>query len=170
MKITVAALMPTPWIARFLTPPEGTTHIMIPGMCEGDVEVISERVGVPAEKGPNDLKELPAYFGQADAREGYGARDIRVFAEINNVPRLSREEILTAAQRYREEGADVIDLGLSLDRDWLEDGPGVIAELRSRGFTLSIDTLDPREIRMADEAGVDYVLSLNSSNRELAAD
>ena len=44
----------------------------------------------------------------------------------------------------------------------------MIAELRERGFALSIDTLDPEEILMADEAGVDYVLSLNGSNRDLA--
>jgi dihydropteroate synthase-like protein len=170
MKITVAALMPTQWIAKFLEPPDGVTRIMIPGLCEGDVGLISEKVGIPAEKGPNDLKELPTFFGAADARAAYGARDIRVFAEINNVPRLSRDEVLAMAGRFRDAGADVIDLGLSLDRDWLEEGPEIIADLRSRGFTLSIDTLDPREIRMADEAGVDYVLSLNSTNRELAAD
>ena len=44
----------------------------------------------------------------------------------------------------------------------------MISELRERGFSLSIDTLNPEEILMADEAGVDYVLSLNGSNRELA--
>lgn len=170
MKITVAALMPTPWIARFLRPPAGVTRIMIPGLCAGDTGIITERCGVPAEKGPNDLKELPAFFGQADAREAYGARDVRVFAEINDVPHLSREEIVVTASRYRDAGADVIDLGLSLDRDWLDEGPGVIADLRGRGFALSIDTLDPREIRMADEAGVDYVLSLNATNRHLAED
>ena len=44
----------------------------------------------------------------------------------------------------------------------------MIAELRERGFALSIDTMDRDEILMADEAGVDYVLSLNGSNRDLA--
>ena len=33
---------------------------------------------------------------------------------------------------------------------------------------MSIDTFDADEILMADEAGVDYVLSLNGSNRHLA--
>jgi dihydropteroate synthase-like protein len=62
----------------------------------------------------------------------------------------------------------VIDLGLSLGRNWLDEGPKVIAEMRDTGFELSIDTLDPDEIMMADEAGVQYVLSLNGSNRHLA--
>ena len=141
---------------------------MIPGMCQGDPAVLSEQFDVPAEKGPADLKRLPAFFGQADARSRYGARDIRVFAEINNVPHLDRERIVEAASYYRDAGADVIDLGLSLDRNWLDEGPEVIADLKARGFTLSIDTLDPDEILMADAAGVDYVLSLNGHNRHVA--
>ena len=168
MKITVAALMTPAWIAKRLEVPDGVTRIMIPGLCEGDPEVLGEELGIPAEKGPADLKRLPAFFGQADARSRYGARDIRVFAEINNVPRLDRERILEAATYYRDAGADVIDLGLSLDRTWLDEGPEVIAELKARGFTLSIDTLDPDEIVMADAAGVDYVLSLNGGNRHVA--
>jgi dihydropteroate synthase-like protein len=168
MKITVAALMTTTWIARFLEVPESVTKIMIPGLCEGETGVLAERFGVPVEKGPADLKQLPSWFGQADARASYGPRDVRVFAEINHVPRLSRDRILELAGYYRAAGADVIDLGLSLDRRWLDDGPPTIAELRERGFTLSIDTLDREEILMADEAGVDYVLSLNGSNRDLA--
>jgi dihydropteroate synthase-like protein len=168
MKITVAALMTTDWIARFLEVPDAVTRIMIPGMCEGAVDVLGERFGIPAEKGPADLKALPSWFGQADARESYGERDIRVFAEINHVPYLDRDRVFELAAYYREAGADVIDLGLSLDRKWLDDGPSVIAELRAAGFELSIDTLDPDEIMMADEAGVQYVLSLNGSNRHLA--
>jgi dihydropteroate synthase-like protein len=169
MKITVAALMTTSWIARFLEVSEDVTEIMIPGLCEGSTDVLSERFGIPVQKGPTDLKALPRWFGQADARESYGDRDVRVFAEINHVPRLDRDEILALAHYYRDAGADVIDLGLSLDRKWLDEGPETIAELRAEGFSLSIDTLDPEQILMADEAGVDYVLSLNGDNRDLAA-
>jgi dihydropteroate synthase-like protein len=168
MKITVAALMTTGWIAGRLEPPEAVTKIVIPGLCEGETDVLAERFGIPVEKGPADLKQLPSWFGQADARASYGARDIRVFAEINHVPRLSRERVLELAGYYRDAGADVVDLGLSLDRRWLDDGPAAIAELRDRGFALSIDTMDRDEILMADEAGVDYVLSLNGSNRDIA--
>jgi dihydropteroate synthase-like protein len=160
--------MTTSWIARFLEVPDDVTQIMIPGLCEGSTDVLSERFGIPAEKGPADLKALPSWFGQADARAGYGDRNIRVFAEINHVPRLDRDAILELATYYRAAGADVIDLGLSLDQKWLDEGPATIAELRDEGFSLSIDTLDPDEIVMADEAGVDYVLSLNGANRRLA--
>src|SRR5206468_919893 len=45
MKITVAALMTTPWIARFLAVPAGTDLVLIPGLCEGDPGVIAARAG-----------------------------------------------------------------------------------------------------------------------------
>ena len=35
-RITVAALMTTPWIARTLEVPAGTDLVLIPGLCEGD--------------------------------------------------------------------------------------------------------------------------------------
>ena len=168
MKITVAALMTPDWIARRVEVPDGVTRIMIPGLCQGDVEVLGEKLGVPAEKGPADLKRLPAFFGQADARSRYGARDIKVFAEINGVASLGQDAIVQAASYYRDAGADVIDLGLALEPKWLDEGPQVIADLKARGFTLSIDTLDPEQILMADAAGVDYVLSLNGGNRDIA--
>jgi dihydropteroate synthase-like protein len=168
MKITVAALMTVPWIARFLSVPEGVTRVMLPGLCDGDPAQLSAELGIPVDKGPNDLKDLPRYFGQADARASYGARDIRVFAEINDVQRMSRGAVVQRAEQYRRAGADVIDLGLAVGAEWLE-GPEVIRELRNRGLTLSVDTLDPIEIRRADAAGVDYVLSLNGRNRNLAA-
>jgi hypothetical protein len=168
MKITVAALMTPDWIAKRVEVPDGVTRIMIPGLCQGEVEAISERLGIPAEKGPADLKRLPAFFGQADARSRYGARDIKVFAEINNVARLDHAQIVAAASYYRDEGADVIDLGLALEPKWLDEGPEVIADLKRHGFTLSIDTLDPEQILMADAAGVDYVLSVNGGNRDIA--
>src|SRR5262249_20514870 len=130
MKITVAALMTPAWIAKRLEVPDGVTRIMNPGLCEGDPADLSQQFDVPPVTGPADLERLHAFFGQADAASRYGARDVRVFAEINNVPRLDRERILAAATYYRDAGADVIDLGLSLDRQWLDEGPEVIADLK----------------------------------------
>jgi dihydropteroate synthase len=167
LRITVAALMTTPWIARHLPPVEGVDRIVIPGLCEGDVGVIEARVGVPAVKGPADVRDLPEFFGQAVRGESYGAHDIRIFAEINNVPYREREEVFRLAEALRAEGADVIDLGCSLDRRF-DDAAEVIGQLKARGFTLSVDTFDPDEILAADRAGVDYVLSLHGGNLEVA--
>ena len=168
LRITVAALMTTTWIARHLTEIADCERIIIPGLCEGDVRPIEDRWGVTTEKGPDDLRDLPEHFGRTAAPQEYGAHDIRIFAEINNVPYLPRDEVVRAAEYYRESGADVIDLGCSLDRKF-DDVGEVVGLLKAQGFTLSIDTLDPGEIVAADRAGVDYVLSLNGQNVEVAA-
>src|SRR5262245_54831131 len=100
LRITVAALMTTDWIARNLPRehvPPATDLVLIPGLCEGSEQAISERLDVPVEKGPKDLRELPRHFGRSAAARKYGAWDIEIIAEINNAPRLTRAEIRNMA-------------------------------------------------------------------------
>src|SRR5689334_16130939 len=77
LKITVAALMTTPWIARFLQVPPGTELVMIPGLCEGDPETLEKACGVPVRKGPKDLRELPRVFGYSMPSD-YGQYSIEI--------------------------------------------------------------------------------------------
>jgi dihydropteroate synthase-like protein len=167
MRITVAALMTTTWIARHLTVDDGTDLVLIPGLCEGDPAVIQDKVGVPVAKGPSDLREIPRYFGRAAASQEYGAWDIEILAEINNAPRLTREQIRRDAERFRASGADVIDVGCTpgLAFPALAD---VVRELVDSGLRVSIDTFDVDEIRAAVRAGATFVLSVNHSNVEIA--
>jgi dihydropteroate synthase len=168
MNISVAALMTTRWIAKRLSVPAGVDNIVIPGLCEGDVDALAQAAGLPVRKGPADVRALPEWYGREAIKAELGERDVRVFAEINDVESLSREQVIDRALAYRADGADVIDLGLSLERPWLDEGPGTIAALCERGLSVSIDTLDPEHIRMADDAGVDYVLSLTPATIDLA--
>jgi len=167
MKITVAALMTTPWIARFLEVPAGTDLVLIPGLCEGDAAVIAHNAGVRVEKGPKDLRQIPAYFGRPQPAGDYGAFDIEIIAEINNAPRLTREAIRREADYYHSAGADVIDIGCTPGRDFPDLG-GVVRELVEAGMRLSVDSFDPGEIRTAVGAGAELVLSVNGSNRDVA--
>jgi dihydropteroate synthase len=167
MKITVAALMTTPWIARFLQVPPDTDLVLIPGLCEGDVELLRERFGVQVEKGPKDLRQIPRYFGQAVAAADYGSYRIEILAEINNAPRLPREHILAAADYFRSSGADLIDVGCTPGLPFPDLGE-VVRALRGGGMRVSIDSLEPEEIRAAVEAGAEMVLSVNRSNLEVA--
>ena len=50
LRITVAALMTTTWIARHLTVGEDTDLVLIPGLCEGDPLVIQDKVGVSVRR------------------------------------------------------------------------------------------------------------------------
>lgn len=169
MRITVAALMTTEWISRFLEVPAGVDLIMIPGLCEGDPGVIAQKAGIRVEKGPKDVREIPQYFGRAAAARDYGAWDIEILAEINNAPRLTRQEIRTAADYFRESGADIIDIGCTPGLEFPNLAP-VVRELVAAGMRVSIDTFDPREIREAVEAGAELVLSVNSANIDVARD
>ena len=167
MKITVAALMTTEWIARFLEVPPATDLILIPGLCEGDPAVLTARFGIPARKGPKDLRQLPRYFGQAEAAENYGAYSVEILAEINNAPKLSATELRAAAESFRASGADVIDIGCTPGIPFPELGNTVRA-LRAAGMRISIDSFEPSEILTAVEAGAELVLSVNKSNLDVA--
>ena len=167
MKITVAALMTTQWIARFLQVPADIDLILIPGLCEGDTEVLRNRFGVPVEKGPKDLREIPRYFGQAAAASDYGAYSIEILAEINNAPRLSMAEIRSAADYYQASGADLIDIGCTPGVEFPALGD-VVRHLRDAGMRVSVDSFEPGEILAAVEAGAELVLSVNGSNIDVA--
>jgi dihydropteroate synthase-like protein len=129
--------------------------------------VIQENVGVPVAKGPADLREIPRYFGRATAARDYGAWDIEIFAEINNVPRMPREDIREEAERYRASGADVIDIGCTPGLPFPELGD-VVRELVGAGMRVSVDSFDADEVRTAVQAGASVVLSVNGSNVEIA--
>jgi dihydropteroate synthase-like protein len=168
MRITVAALMTTDWIARQdLTPAGGTDLVMIPGLCEGDASTLTEHLGVPVEKGPKDLREIPQHFGRAARAADYGAWQIEILAEINNAPRMDRAELRALAEYYRVSGADVIDIGCTpgLPFPQLDS---VVRELASTGFRVSIDSFDPGEIATALDAGAEMVLSVNAGNIAVA--
>ncbi|MBP2647469.1 MAG: uncharacterized protein H6Q77_1093 [Gemmatimonadetes bacterium] len=164
MRITVAALMTTDWIAKQrITPAEGTDLVMIPGLCEGDAVALTERLGVPVEKGPKDLREIPQYFGRAARAANYGAWQIEILAEINNAPRMERAALRALAEYYRASGADVIDVGCTPGRPFPELR-SVVRELRDAGLRVSVDSFDREEIRAALDAGAEMVLSVNASN------
>ena len=163
LPITVIALATTPWIARHLTIPAGVDRIVLPGLCQGDLEPLRAIVAA-VERGPADLRDLPEFFRTSAAdHEDYGKYDITILAEINHAPRLAREEIMRQAQALHADGADVIDLGCDPGSTWSGVGDTVRA-LREAGLRVSIDSFDPHEVEAAVAAGAELVLSVNGSN------
>ena len=167
LRIKVAALLTTDYLKATLRPP-ACDAVYLPGLCQADTQALGARFGVPFLKGPKDLRDLPAHFGERS--EDYrpdGDHGLTILAEINDVHRLSDEEILAAAERYRRSGADVIDLGCSPERP-LKDAGRIVRFLRERGLRVSIDTFNEDEALSADEAGAEFFLSLNSETMRLA--
>ena len=169
LPITVAALLTPQWIAPRLEVPPGTTKIILPGYCDGDLSPLLVVTEIPIEIGPKDLRQLPAFFGQKPNRDGLGEWDIEIIAEINHAPRKTLPDILTMAEAMRTDGANLIDVGCEPNSCWQGVGDCVKA-LCDAGHRVSIDSLNPVEISAAVQAGAELVLSVNESNREFAAD
>lgn len=164
LNITVAALMTSNWVARHLPPSISAERVILPGLCRGDVDEVAVAAGVPAVLGPKDLRDLPEFFGKTSGPPpGYGTFDIEILAEINHAPKKSPEAILAEARRYRDSGADVIDLGCDPGGPWHGVGD-TVRLLKADGFRVSIDSFDPVEVEAALEAGAELVLSVNGSN------
>jgi dihydropteroate synthase-like protein len=168
LPISVVALAATPWIARHLSVPAGVDRIVLPGLCLGDLDALRPLTEVPVERGPKDLRDLPEHFRAAGPRTTYGAYDIALLAEINHAPRLERADLLARARQYRADGADVIDVGCDPGSTWAGIGEAVRA-LRDEGLRVSVDSFDPVEVEAAVKAGAELVLSVNSTNVDLAS-
>jgi dihydropteroate synthase-like protein len=166
--IQVAALMTTDLIRRRL--PEGVLgaeRVVVPGHCHGDLEGLAATFGVPFERGPEDMHDLPQHFGKAAQKVDLSLHDVRIFAEIIDAPHLPVDAILARARDFAADGADVIDLGCLPETPFplLEEA---IAALHEAGLQVSVDSLDPTELRRASRAGADYLLSLSEATLDLA--
>lgn len=93
-----------------------------------------------------------------------GNSRMKVMAEIVDAAHLNQEELTNRIFYYMEQGADIIDLGISLDTTADEVRKAVEITKSIIDIPLSIDTLDPELINAAMDTGVDIVLSLNSEN------
>jgi dihydropteroate synthase-like protein len=165
--LQVAGLMTADMILRRLDDPAGADRILVPGRCRGDLEAVARKLGVPVERGPDDLMDLSEYFGRGARRVDLSHHAIEIFAELTEAPRQSVAEIVTAAARLRADGADIIDLGCLPQTPFphLEEA---IAALKQAGHRVSVDSLDPEELRRGARAGADYLLSLTRKTLRLA--
>ncbi|MGN2391363.1 DUF6513 domain-containing protein [Pelomicrobium sp. G1] len=157
--INVAGLMTADLIRRRLPKPVKADWIMVPGRCRGDLEALSRHYGVPVKRGPDELKDIPRYFGAKGLQPDLDRYDILVFAEIVDAPLLPISALLARADRYRRDGADVIDLGCLPETPFPHLAEAVKA-LKSEGFRVSVDSMEPQELLRGGEAGADYLLSL----------
>ena len=97
--VKVAALMTEPIIANRLPCTIDANKVMVPGRCRADLERLSGRFGVQFIRGPDELKDLPSYFGKIQRHVDLSRQDMRIFAEIVDAPTLSVDESSSARQR-----------------------------------------------------------------------
>lgn len=157
--VSVAALLTPQLIMRRLPDAGDADRIILPGLCKGDLEPLVEKYGVPVELGPDDLKDLPQFFGRGGREVDLSRFAVRIFAEIVEAPQLTVEGVVARAQEFRRQGADVVDLGCLPNTPFphLKDS---IQALKQEGFKVSVDSLNTDDLLLAGKAGADYLLSL----------
>ena len=167
--VKVAALMTEAIIVRRLARPVAADRVVLPGRCRADLPRLSAEFGVPFERGPDELKDLPAYFGTRGRGLDLTRHDMRIFAEIVDASALSIEAIAARAASMQAAGADVIDLGCLHDTPFphLEDA---VRELKARGLSVSVDSADTDELLRGGKAGADFLLSLTEHTIDIAAE
>ena len=158
--VSVAALMTTQLIEKRLTDTSHADKVILPGRCRGDIEALAKFLKLPVERGPEELKDLPAYFGHADRKADLSKYDVQIFAEIVDAPTMTITEIIERAQIYKKDGANVIDLGCLPNTPFPHLKESVQA-LKNEGFTVSVDSLTPEDLVIGGNAGADFLLSLS---------
>src|ERR1700677_1568026 len=113
--VKVAALMTEPILMRRLPRPINVDRVVVPGRCRADLTRLAGAFGVPFQRGPDELKDLPMFLGKAGAALDLSRYALRIFAEIVDASQMSLEAILARAELLRIEGADGITLGCPPD-------------------------------------------------------
>jgi len=167
--LSVAALMTDKMIARRLKPEHyaGCKEVIVPGRCRGDLSVLSEQLGIAIVRGPEEVKDLPIYFGRERKQPDLSRYDVNIFAEIVDAPERDIEGIVARAEYYREAGADVIDIGCLPQEPFPQMEEAIVA-LHEAGFKVSVDSLALDDLKRAGKAGADYLLSLTETTYHLA--
>jgi len=167
--VKVAALMTESIVKKRLPAPLGAVRrVIVPGRSRMDLESLRAHYGVAFARGPDEIADLPEFFGRGGKPPDLSRFDTRIFAEIVEAPLLSVGELLARAQKLRAAGAGVIDIGCQPETPFphLEE---TIRALAARGYETSVDSGDAEELRRAARAGAGFVLSLDESTLDAVA-
>jgi dihydropteroate synthase-like protein len=166
--IKVAALMTEAIVRNRLKPPLEADRVILPGRCRMDLKSLEGHFGVPFERGPDELADLPQFFGKDGRPVDLTQNDLRIFGEIIEAPHIPMDEFVARARADREKGADVVDIGCQPDVPFphLED---LVKRLKAEGFKVSIDSGNIDELARGARAGADYVLSLDETSLDAIA-
>jgi dihydropteroate synthase-like protein len=165
--VSVAALMTPEMITRRLKSTGDANKMILPGLCQGDLSQLHRQYGIPAERGPEDLKDLPQYFGQTGLKPDLSQYSVQIFAEIVDAPDLSVDAIVKKAEKFKAQGANVIDLGCLPNKPFKHLADAV-KTLKQAGFKVSVDSMNSDELLLAGKAGADYLLSLTEKTLWIA--
>jgi dihydropteroate synthase-like protein len=97
-----------------------------------------------------------------------GKTRMKVMGEIVGAMEMDAPSLQAKIEAFIARGADIIDLGATLNTRPEQAKKAVYIAKAYTEAPISIDTLDPELIKEGVKAGADLVLSLNSTNLEIA--
>tara|TARA_Y100000996_G_scaffold70257_1_gene47442 strand:+ start:3037 stop:4428 length:1392 start_codon:yes stop_codon:yes gene_type:complete len=163
LNINVAALLTTDMISRRIGDVSKYDRVIVPGKVRGDIKELSNELKINIERGPEELKDLPVLFGGKALKYDLSKYEVHIFAEITDAPNMSIEKIVELAERYRKNGADVIDIGCLPNKNFPHLSE-TVQELKNRDFYVSVDSHSDKELILGGKSGADYLLSIKSDN------
>ena len=137
--LSVAALMTGDLILRRLKDVKGINKVILPGRVRVDINKLSKNYGVPFERGPEELRDIPEFFGRSEKKKILTKYNIKIFAEIVDAPNMTIKEIVNKAIKYKKEGANIIDLGCLPDTKFnhLEEA---VKAIKKKKLKVSVDS------------------------------
>ena len=163
LNINVAALLTTEMIYRRIGNVDNFSKIILPGKVRGDIDELAKKLKTKIERGPEELKDLPVMFGGNPLKYDLSKYEVHIFAEITDAPNMKIQEIISMANYYRDNGADIIDIGCLPNKPFPHVSE-TIQELKRQDFYVSIDSHLDKELILGGKSGADYLLSIKSDN------
>ena len=100
--IKVAALMTEAIVKNRLKGPLTASRIVVPGRSRMNLEHLGAHFGVPFERGPDELVDIPQYLGHGGRPPDLSKHALRIFAEIVEAPQVPLDALV--ARAYATQG------------------------------------------------------------------
>lgn len=162
--IQVAALMHVNLLKNRLKISDAIDLVFLPGWVQGDINELQVQFGVPFERGPKNLHDLPEHFGLEKRKQvNLDRYSIDIIGEINHATRQPLDAVMVQAGAMVADGANIIDVGC-VPGETSDRVSEIVGALRAEDIRVSIDSFDRAEVEAAVTAGAELVLSCNHSN------
>ena len=139
------------------------TKVIIPGRCRGEIKDLEIYFKKKCVRGPEELKDIPSFLGLQGKNLDLSKYDTKIIGEITEAPNMSIDQIITQANIFRGDGADIIDIGC-LPSTKFPHLTETVQELKKQKFVVSIDSLEENNLIIGAKAGADFLLSLQEKS------
>tara|TARA_A100001011_G_C14307683_1_gene843962 strand:- start:1325 stop:2737 length:1413 start_codon:yes stop_codon:yes gene_type:complete len=139
------------------------TKVIIPGRCRGEIKDLEIYFKKKCVRGPEELKDIPSFLGLQGKNLDLSKYDTKIIGEITEAPNMSIDQIITQANMFRGDGADIIDIGC-LPSTKFPHLTETVQELKKQKFVVSIDSLEENNLIIGAKAGADFLLSLQEKS------